>query len=467
MAQQDKETRLTMAVNQYMSERRLASMRQALAYGAGYNASSDTKRPKSWENYGFPNTLNFYDFLNLYQRNSLAKAGVNRLIRKTWQDNPWIIQGDTTDEKTTEKPWERDVRKLFKRLNVWQKFQDADRRRMVGAYSGLILRVADNARWDEELQPGGDLIEIIPAWEGQLTPGTWDENPNSPRYGQPTTWNYNEGNVQTADTPPPARSVTIHHSRVVIVGDYREGVSELEAAYNDFVSVVKITGGSGEGFLKNASRQLSVEYSDSQSLPELARSYGVGMDELNERLNEMMADLNSVIDAAAFTTGGKINPLVANVPQPKEHFEIQVQCIAASLEIPTKVLIGNQQGERASTEDQDDFNNRCQARRGGDLQTDIRRFIDRLMEYRIIPPVPGDEYEVMWSELNDASLADKLAMLKTATEAVKNMAGTGEIIATGDELRAIIGWEALTEPEVPADDLGDDNGEYDERMAAD
>jgi len=326
----------------------------------------------------------------------------------------------------------------------------------VGAYSGLILRVADNARWDQELQPGGDLIEIIPAWEGQLTPGTWDENPSSPRYGQPTTWNYNEGNVQTADTPPPARSVTIHHSRVVIVGDYREGVSELEAAYNDFVSLVKITGGSGESYLKNASRQLSVEFGDTQSLPNLAREHGISMEELDERLNEQMADLNSGIDAAAFTTGGKINPLVANVPQPKEHFEMQVQCIAASLEIPTKVLIGNQQGERASTEDQDDFNNRCQARRLGELQTDIRRFIDRLIEYRIIPPVPGDEYEVMWSELTDASFADKLAMVKTLAEAQKALAGTGEFIATGDEYRTILGWEALAEPELPADDDEED-----------
>ena len=202
MAEHDKETRLTMAVNAYVSERKIAAMRQAYA-GGGFHGSVDTKRSRAWAEFGFPNTLNFYDFLSLYQRNSIAKAGINRIVRKTWQDNPWINVGDTTDEKTTEKPWERDVRKLFKRLNVWQKFQDADRRRMVGAYSGLILRVADNARWDQELQPGGDLIEIIPAWEGQLTPGTWDENPSSPRYGQPTTWNYNEGNVQTADTPPP------------------------------------------------------------------------------------------------------------------------------------------------------------------------------------------------------------------------------------------------------------------------
>ena len=455
MAEHDKETRLTMAVNAYVSERKIAAMRQAYA-GGGFHGSIDTKRSRAWAEFGFPNTLNFYDFLSLYQRNSIAKAGINRIVRKTWQDNPWINVGDTTDEKTTEKPWERDVRKLFKRLNVWQKFQDADRRRMVGAYSGLILRVADNARWDQELQPGGDLIEIIPAWEGQLTPGTWDENPSSPRYGQPTTWNYNEGNVQTADTPPPARSVTIHHSRVVIVGDYREGVSELEAAYNDFVSLVKITGGSGESYLKNASRQLSVEFGDTQSLPNLAREHGISMEELDERLNEQMADLNSGIDAAAFTTGGKINPLVANVPQPKEHFEMQVQCIAASLEIPTKVLIGNQQGERASTEDQDDFNNRCQARRLGELQTDIRRFIDRLIEYRIIPPVPGDEYEVMWSELTDASFADKLAMVKTLAEAQKALAGTGEFIATGDEYRTILGWEALAEPELPADDDEED-----------
>ena len=103
MAEHDKETRLTMAVNQYVSERKIAAMRQAYA-GGGYGTSSDTKRPKAWAEYGFPNTLCFYDFYGLYSRNSIAKAGVNRIIRKSWQDAPWVNVGDTTDEKTTEKP---------------------------------------------------------------------------------------------------------------------------------------------------------------------------------------------------------------------------------------------------------------------------------------------------------------------------------------------------------------------------
>ena len=65
MAQQDKETRLTMAVNQYMSERRVSAMRQSLAFGSGYNGSIDTKRDRAWHEFGFPNTLCFFDFLNL------------------------------------------------------------------------------------------------------------------------------------------------------------------------------------------------------------------------------------------------------------------------------------------------------------------------------------------------------------------------------------------------------------------
>lgn len=444
------EARLRMAVNTY-SERRLASMRQSMAYGSGFNAGTDEKRSKAWIDYGFPNTLTFWDFLNLYQRNSLAHGIVHRITERTWQDEPWLVQGDETDNKTTEKPWERDTRKLFKRLNVWQKFQDADRRRMVGMYSGMILQVADNKKWHEELERG-ELVGIIPAWEGQLTPTEWNTDTASPDYGQPTMWQYQEASVETADHPPPGRSVNIHHSRVVIVGDYREGVPLLEAPYNDFVSLEKVTGALGESYWKNASRQLNVEYDKDTDPATLAAAAGVDVEDLHEALNGMFADLNHGLDSGMVTFGGKATPLVASVPPPMEPADVLRQNICASVMIPLKIAIGNQTGERASTEDNNDFNQRCQARRKGELMTDVRRLVDRLIEYRIIDPVP--EYQVMWSDLNESSLSERLDNAVKMSTVNKNLMGTGEVAFLPDDIREVTGHDPL--------DLTDDNDLDDE-----
>jgi hypothetical protein len=54
-----------------------------------------------------------------------------------------------------------------------------------------------------------------------------------------------------------SRRVNIHPDRVFILGDYSDdAIGFLEPAYNAFVSLEKVEGGSGESFLKNAARQL-------------------------------------------------------------------------------------------------------------------------------------------------------------------------------------------------------------------
>ena len=264
----------------------------------------------------------------MYKRQ--AHAIVHRITEKSWEDEPWLVQGDETGNTETETRWERDVRTLFKRLNLWQAFQDADRRRLVGMYSGLILQVADDRQWHEELDQG-ELVGVIPAWQGQLRPTQWNSDTTSPDYGKPTMWQYQEAEVETAEYPPPGRSVTIHHSRVVIVGDYREGVPLLEAAYNDFVSLEKVLGALGESYWKNAARQLNVEYAADTDPRQLAEAAGVALEDLHEALNGMFADLNQGLDAGMVSFGGKATPLVANVPQPQEPYTVLAQNICCLL----------------------------------------------------------------------------------------------------------------------------------------
>ena len=82
-----------------------------------------------------------------------------------------------------------------------------------------------------------DIESFTPAWESQLIVGTLDSNPKSPRYGLPVTYTYNQrGDVKTNQRDG-GESVTVHHSRVIIMnegaaGNTIYGRSDLERPYN-------------------------------------------------------------------------------------------------------------------------------------------------------------------------------------------------------------------------------------------
>ena len=454
-------TKLEKAVNHALSDRQAIERRYSLARtGNGYNFSSDTKRVNAWCEYGFPNDLQFWDYLSLYERHGVAHGAVHTILDKCWQDQPWIVEGDETRKKDDETPWESGVRQLFKRLQLWRHFKDADRRRLVGHYAGLILQVADNLDWRMPLERGGgELVKIIPAWEGQLTPSEWDNDPTSPRYGEVRSWQYAEAQVRDTDHPGPTQARQIHWSRVVILGDHVNGVPFLRAGYNDAVSLEKIGGGAGETFLKNASRQVSVNFDKEVNLDSIAAAYGVSVDELSEKYNEMARDLNRGVDAMMITQGAQVDSLVSNMPDPDKPFSVIMQSFAASVRLPSKVLVGNQTGERASTEDVKQLDQRGQGRRESELTYDVEAFVSRLMEYGLIEGV--NEFTVAWTDLTESSMSDKLANLKSATEAIRNIVGTG--IADGDaplmdvnELRELVDLEGHEELSMPGEGADDD-----------
>lgn len=434
--------KLQLALNHALSERQAILSRQALAYG-GINYSTDTKRPRAWQAFGFPNSLAFQDFKNLYDRQGVAFGTVNKLVAKCWEDSPWIIQGDEPDNAKAENAWERSFRQMAKRLHLWRHVREADKRRLVGRYSALILQVADDQDWRAPLEPGaGELVGILPAWEGQLEPTQWDEDTLSVSYGMPLMWSYQEQNVDYNRDAGPGRAVQIHHSRVVVIGDIREGKSFLEAPYNGFVTLEKILGGAGETFLKNAARQVSVNFDKDVNLGEIARAYGVDLSELQVIYDQMARDLNMGHDSALITQGANVNTLVDAMPDPEKPWRVALQEISAATGLPAKIVVGNQTGERASSEDNEEFNALGQSRRLSDLDYDVRRVVDHLMEYRLVDPLP--EYTVMWSDLTEAGVSDKLANAELMAKVNQAMLGRGEVY-TVDEIREVTGHEALDE----------------------
>lgn len=432
-------TPLELAVNE-LSERQIIALRQGIARGG-----NDAKRPNAWCEYGFPNELVFEDLYRMYERHGVAHGVVHRLLDKCWETMPEVIQGDAADESTAQTPWEKSIAKQFKKLKVWKHFKEADRMRMVGHYSGILLQVADGKLWSDPLaQKVGVLVKLIPAWEGQLEPASWDTDPTSPTYGEPTMWSFNEAAVKENDNREPGRAMQVHPSRVFIVGDYRTGVPLLKAGYNDFVTIEKVVGGAGESFLKNASRQLNINFDKDTQMAEVARIYGVPVNELHTAFDDVAKGINRGLDTVLATQGATVSTLVSNVPDPEKPFNVALQSACASVQIPVKIVVGMQTGERASTEDIKDFNKRGQGRRVNELSDDIEGFVAHLSKYKLLDtPLSGADPEItcVWDDLGEATLSERLtnAKLMADTNSVGN--ATGDRYYTPEQIVTVAGFE--------------------------
>lgn len=429
---------LGLALNTALGSFRAAAARQMFGRS---NNGMDAKRLNAWEAFGWNPDPGFDDFYRLWERGGLAHGAIARVISKSWQDNPEINQGDQDEEDRDRTEWERMFARFAEDFGFWEVFQEADLRRCVGNYSAIILQIADSKTWDSPVTGRGvrRLVKMIPAWQGQIQPTEYDMDETSATYGEPKMYSFNEGAVGLANSTAAAsfagRIVNIHPDRVIILGDITHGIPLLRAAYNDFANLEKILGGSGESFLKNAARQLAIEFDKEVDLEDIAVAHGVAVKDLRKIYDEVTAGLNQGIDQTVVTQAAKVSPLVANVPDPQKHFEASCMSAAASFMMPLMIWIGSQTGERASTQDQLDWANTMQSRRTRKLGPEARKTIARLISLRLLD-APG-EFTVVWSNLAEASLAEKLANGKLMSEINAGSLASGEAVYTNEEIRTV------------------------------
>lgn len=278
----------------------------------------NTKRTKLWDEFGYPNSLEFDRYYRAYERNAVAFAAVHKLLDSCWVDNPTIIDGDDGKESTETTEWEKSATKLLKKH--WPKIKDADRRNLVGRYSALLIQFRDGREWHEPVDRAkvkslrnignGPIVKLIPAWESQIKPGNFDTDTLSETYGQPVSYNFNEQPVGDDGTYGPVRGVTVHPERIIILCEGSEdenmlsGVPFLRAGYNKLLDLEKVSGGSAEGFLKNASRQLGIAFDKETNIANLSKqATESGYKDTGEALNDKVAKMNRGTDAAPRNAG--------------------------------------------------------------------------------------------------------------------------------------------------------------------
>ena len=401
----------------------------------------DAKRPAAWSQYGYPTDITFKHLLSAYERGGAAHGAVHRLLDKCWQELP-RIKSPASDQET---PWERRTAAVLKSVSAWAKLRDFDRRNMIGRYSALIYRVADGKALREPLDRAARLVDLVPIYEDQLRVTMWDSDTTSEGYGQPLMYQYQSRRVQTGDTQgQPIEWADVHPSRVQImaegsVGDMFDGVPLLRAGFNALVDLEKISGGSGESFLKNSARTMVFTY-DKDTAVQAIGTHGETTS-VRQAHEEQARSLNRNQDASIVMQGGTASTLQTATHDPEPAFMVAANLFAASVRIPFTVLFGQQTGRLASDEDKADFAARAKSRQTNELTPMLEQFIRRMQAAGIIE---AGEFEVEWPDVAAPSEREKVELLKSYTAAMREAFGAGvQGLFEADELRAVVDFEPL------------------------
>lgn len=437
----------------------------------------NTKRTKLWDEFGYPDNLEFDRYYRAYERNAVAHAAVHKLLDSCWADRPTIIDGDETQEAAQTNEWEATVTKILNRH--WPKLKDADRRNLVGRYSALLIQFRDGREWQEPVDASvvrrlkdKAIVRFIPAWEAQVKPGNFDIDTLSESYGQPVKYNFNEQPVGDDGTYGPVRGVEVHPDRILILSEGSEdenmlaGIPLLRAGYNKLLDLEKVSGGSAEGFLKNASRQLGIAFDKETDLQTLmSQAKEAGFKDLGDALNDKIRRMNSGTDSALVMQAGQASVLSVAPADPSPTWMVTANEFAASIQIPFTILFGQQTGRLASDEDKADWAKRCNGRRFGFMTSFVKAVIERLWKVGVIEPPSSGEVTLAWSDLLAPSEKEKIINMQALADvAQKTQLAYGTPAIEPNEIRAVGELEPLPENELPpepppGDPLSDDESD--------
>lgn len=430
-------------------------LRARQSFASSFGGVLDGKRPTAWAQYGWPETLTFEHLYNAYERTGPGFGAVHRILDRCWQHRPRIKAKGSTEPT----PWETALDEMLTAIEGWQKLREFDRRNLVGRFSGLILRVADGKKLRDPLERGTKLVDMVPVFEGQMQVTEWhSDEADAENYGKPRMWQYRRRNLSNStDTQGrPEQWADVHPTRVIILAegavgdDVFDGVPLLRSGFNALVDLEKITGGSAEGFLKNAARTLVFKY-DVGASPQAITTAADGTTTtktVRQVHEEQTRALNANQDSSVVIQGGDAKTLQTTVVDPRGAWEVAANTFAAAVQIPYTILFGQQTGRLASDEDQAEMTARCSSRQVNVLTPVIERIVRRLQACGI---VPEQAFEVAWQPLDAPTQTTKAETLGKLTAAMKQASESGlsEPLFDANELREVAGFDQRADDGMP------------------
>lgn len=395
--------------------------------------------------FGYPDSLSFSNFWNMYRRFGIAKNIIDLPVDAAWMTAP-VVEGKN-------ELFNKQLEELVKRLKLWHRVKGLDTRQRVGRYAGMFMRIKDGEMPDKpikgKLAGPSNLVEMIPLYENQLKVLETNNDLTSVDYGKPKMYQFSSGAVGNRNENA-QDSFSIHPSRLIMAAEGADdgsiyGVPILEAAYNSLMDLRKIIGAGGEGFYKNASQTIVFELKDLAS----ANVNKELLDSFNEIYDDFQKDRSR---RGLWTPGLDPKVLQSNMINPEQFFMSALNDVAAAVNIPSTILIGQQTGRLASNEDSRSFLSMVNSRRSNFISELVSDVIDWFIQYGVLP---NSDYGVYWDDLMALSKTEKLDNARKMADINReNYQSGGQMVFAEEEIRVQAGFKGDEVPEV--EDLLDD-----------
>lgn len=376
-----------------------------------------------YESFGWDKSITLQMMWDMYNRGGIARRIARAFPEATWSRAPQIYARDSSD-------WNLEVDRLIRRLDLWNVFQSADILAALGRYAIVVIGTNRGAL-EQPIPTGGAaplrITYLQPYGEDCVQIAKWDDNPQSPRFGQPEKYrigpSFKQSNVGGPNTvvgnTPTQTQFEVHHSRVLHItrdslGDGVYGTPILVPVWNYLLDLQKVLGASSESYWRAAYQGLHANLD-----PELDLDPD---DEANltAEMDEYQHDLRRIIR----TRGVEVKSLGSTVADPKSSFDVLVTAISGSTTIPKRILLGSESGSLASTQDRANWAERIEENRSLHAEPQfIWQFVRWCVAHKVLPELPSEmqveDIKLLWP---DAYRMSPLERGQTAAQTARSLA---------------------------------------------
>jgi hypothetical protein len=395
---------------------------------------------------GYDIHIEFDQYRVRYERQDIAARIVDAPAAETWREPPQILDGtqleDGRDDTQFIQAWNEFVSiedvgdELADRRTVWHYLRRADELAGVGRYGVLLLGINDGQPLDQPLArskvSGLDGYLFLSVFdEGDADLLELDNDPTSRRYGLPLRYRLALGtNLQGESlAPKPVHWTRVVHIAEGLKGDEIFGTPRLRSAWNRLLDLEKIMAGAGEAAWKLLYKGLILSTRD-----------GYRLDTTDAQTEEKIEEYIHGLQRFLQLEGMDVTVAGGEVVDPSGLVDLNVALIAATTNIPQRLLLGSERGELASSQDEKNWARYIGGRQRNFAEPMILRpLINRLVYAGVLPKPASGRYVVRWPEVREADAQTDAVVAKEYAEALsKLLAGTDTVVDVAEFVRALV-----------------------------
>jgi uncharacterized protein len=398
-----------------------------------------------YEAVGYPSTIDFRAYLGKYRREGVATRIVNAPAEETWRVPPTVRDAgetadafnkafnDLTDVEAVNPDIEREQPKL------WEAIAQADKWAGIGQYGVLVMGINDGGELHQPLKPAKDgargpkaLLYLNALTEKQAEIVEWETDRKNPRFGKPTMYQCDFGEVGETLS---LMDVRVHWSRVIHIAENAGGAGvygtpRLEAVFNNLEDILKIMAGAGEAAWRLINKGIIASTKEGYALDD--------DDEVtNEKVEEYIHDLKRYL----LLEGMDIKVEGGEIVDPSGVIRISIALISAATGIPQRILLGSEAGHLASTQDETAWKETIAARQTQFGEKIARTLVNRLIWSGVLPMPQDGRYAILWPSLFTPTEAEQAEInyKRAQTLALLSPPGAPDAYVEQDEVRVLAG----------------------------